>query len=153
MSKVGVYRTDITPPLGMPFIGYHRPNGIRNADEHIYATAFVFEANHHKAVLIGMLVDDTTTIRTQLRFPLLNKKRLSPFLAAIQMATLITCQQRKPMYNADIKQLCTNFSSITALLIRLQPAFFLCHSNGFNTITNMKLIQNFRHIVAHCSCR
>lgn len=71
MSKVGVYKVDITPPLGIEFIGYHRPAGIRNIDERIYSTAFVFESNNVKTVFIsidniGMLIEDTTKIREQI---------------------------------------------------------------------------------------
>ncbi|MCA1054116.1 neutral/alkaline non-lysosomal ceramidase N-terminal domain-containing protein [Rossellomorea aquimaris] len=71
MSKVGVYKIDITPPLGIEFIGYHRPSGVTNVDERIYATAFVFESDKTKSVFIsvdniGMLVEDTTFIRRQI---------------------------------------------------------------------------------------
>lgn len=68
MSKVGVFKVDITPPLGIEFIGYHRPTGIKNVDERIYATAFVFERRETKTVFIsvdniGMLIEDTSIIR------------------------------------------------------------------------------------------
>jgi len=68
MGKVGVYKVDITPPLGIDFIGYHRPTGIRNIDERIYATAFVIESKATKSVIIsidniGMLISDTNIIR------------------------------------------------------------------------------------------
>lgn len=43
MSKVGVFKVDITPPLVIDFSGYHRPSGITNVDERIYVTAFVLE--------------------------------------------------------------------------------------------------------------
>ncbi|AMQ05562.1 neutral/alkaline non-lysosomal ceramidase N-terminal domain-containing protein [Sporosarcina psychrophila] len=71
MSKVGVYRVDITPPLGIDFIGYHRPTGISNIDERIYATAFIFESKETKSVIIsidniGMLIKDTIIIREQI---------------------------------------------------------------------------------------
>jgi hypothetical protein len=71
MSKVGVYKVDITPPLGIEFIGYHRPTGVTNVDERIYATAFVFESNITKTVFIsidniGMLIEDTSIIREQI---------------------------------------------------------------------------------------
>jgi len=71
MSKVGIYKVDITPPLGIDFIGYHRETGIRNIDEHIYATAYVFESNQTKTVFIsidniGMLIEDTVIIREQI---------------------------------------------------------------------------------------
>ena len=71
MSKVGIYKIDITPPLGIDFIGYHRETGIRNIDEHIYATAYVFESHQTKTVFIsidniGMLIEDTVTIREQI---------------------------------------------------------------------------------------
>jgi hypothetical protein len=45
MSEVGIYKIDITPSLCMDFMGYHLPTGIRSIDEHIFASAFVFEAN------------------------------------------------------------------------------------------------------------
>ncbi|MGG2016618.1 neutral/alkaline non-lysosomal ceramidase N-terminal domain-containing protein [Bacillus sp. S10(2024)] len=71
MSKVGIYKIDITPPLGIDFIGYHRETGIRNIDEHIYATAYVFESHQTNTVFIsidniGMLIEDTVTIREQI---------------------------------------------------------------------------------------
>ncbi|HDR7623438.1 TPA: neutral/alkaline non-lysosomal ceramidase N-terminal domain-containing protein [Bacillus mycoides] len=68
MSKVGVCKVDITPPIGIDFIGYHRDTGINNIEEHIYGTIFVFEKDEMKTVFIsidniGMLVEDTTMIR------------------------------------------------------------------------------------------
>ncbi|MEC5238799.1 neutral/alkaline non-lysosomal ceramidase N-terminal domain-containing protein [Bacillus mycoides] len=68
MSKVGVCQVDITPPLGIDFIGYHRDIGINNIEEHIYGTIFVFEKDEVKTVFIsidniGMLVEDTNIIR------------------------------------------------------------------------------------------
>ena len=71
MSKVGVYKVDITPPLGIDFIGYHRKTGISNIDGHIFATAFVFEHNTSKSIFIsvdniGMLVEDTIEMRKQI---------------------------------------------------------------------------------------
>lgn len=71
MSKAGIYKVDITPPLGIDFIGYHRSVGISNIDERIYATAFVFESNQTKTIFIsidnvGMLIEDTLTIREQI---------------------------------------------------------------------------------------
>jgi hypothetical protein len=68
MSKVGVCKVDITPPLGIDFIGYHRDTGINNIEEHIYGTIFVFEKDEVKTVFIsidniGMLVEDTNIIR------------------------------------------------------------------------------------------
>ncbi|WP_243526046.1 neutral/alkaline non-lysosomal ceramidase N-terminal domain-containing protein [Bacillus pseudomycoides] len=70
MSKVGVCKVDITPPLGIDLIGYHRETGISNIEERIYATVYVFENNQTKAVFIsidniGMLIEDTITIREQ----------------------------------------------------------------------------------------
>lgn len=70
MSATGVCMVDITPPLGMDFIGYHRDKGIQNIDERIYATAIVWESTESKAVLIsidniGMLIEDTDEIRKQ----------------------------------------------------------------------------------------
>ncbi|PFA63069.1 alkaline ceramidase [Bacillus sp. AFS015802] len=71
MSRVGVYKSDITPPLGTEFIGYHRPGGIMEVDERIYSTAFVFEHQHDKSVFIsvdniGMLINDTAVIRKRI---------------------------------------------------------------------------------------
>ncbi|PFA61790.1 neutral/alkaline non-lysosomal ceramidase N-terminal domain-containing protein [Bacillus sp. AFS015896] len=68
MSKVGVCKVDITPPLGIDFIGYHRETGINNIEERIYGTVFVFEKDEMKTVFIsidniGMLVEDTNMIR------------------------------------------------------------------------------------------
>ncbi|MBJ8031863.1 neutral/alkaline non-lysosomal ceramidase N-terminal domain-containing protein [Bacillus cereus group sp. N21] len=70
MSKVGICKVDITPPLGIDFIGYHRPTGISKIEEHIYATVYVFENNQTKTVFIsidniGMLIEDTIIIRDQ----------------------------------------------------------------------------------------
>lgn len=75
MSKVGTYKIDITPPIGIDFIGYHRPTGIRNIDERIYITAFVFEYKESKSVFlsidnIGMLIEDTKIIRDQIALEL-----------------------------------------------------------------------------------
>ncbi|CAH2462161.1 MULTISPECIES: neutral/alkaline non-lysosomal ceramidase N-terminal domain-containing protein [Bacillus] len=68
MSKVGVCKVEITPPLGIDFIGYHRETGINNIEERIYGTIFVFEKDEMKTVFIsidniGMLVEDTMIIR------------------------------------------------------------------------------------------
>ncbi|MBJ8008633.1 MULTISPECIES: neutral/alkaline non-lysosomal ceramidase N-terminal domain-containing protein [Bacillus cereus group] len=68
MSKIGVCKVDITPPLGIDFIGYHRDTGINNIEERIYGTILVFEKNEMKTVFIsidniGMLVEDTNIIR------------------------------------------------------------------------------------------
>lgn len=68
MSKVGVCKVDITPPIGIDFIGYHRETGINNIEERIYGTVFVFEKDEMKTVFIsidniGMLVEDTNIIR------------------------------------------------------------------------------------------
>ncbi|WP_410985117.1 neutral/alkaline non-lysosomal ceramidase N-terminal domain-containing protein [Bacillus cereus] len=70
MSKVGICKVDITPPLGIDFIGYHRPTGISKIEEHIYTTVYVFENNQTKTVFvsidnIGMLIEDTIIIREQ----------------------------------------------------------------------------------------
>ncbi|HHK5615975.1 TPA: neutral/alkaline non-lysosomal ceramidase N-terminal domain-containing protein [Bacillus paranthracis] len=68
MSKVGVCKVDITPPIGIDFVGYHRETGINNIEERIYGTVFVFEKDEMKTVFIsidniGMLVEDTNMIR------------------------------------------------------------------------------------------
>ncbi|MGF2769000.1 neutral/alkaline non-lysosomal ceramidase N-terminal domain-containing protein [Bacillus cereus] len=68
MSKVGVCKVDITPPIGIDFVGYHRETGINNVEERIYGTVFVFEKDEMKTVFIsidniGMLVEDTNIIR------------------------------------------------------------------------------------------
>ncbi|EEL47160.1 Alkaline ceramidase domain protein [Bacillus cereus Rock3-42] len=68
MSKVGVCKVDITPPIGIDFVGYHRETGINNIEERIYGTVFVFEKDEMKTVFIsidniGMLVEDTNIIR------------------------------------------------------------------------------------------
>lgn len=68
MSKVGVCKVDITPPIGIDFVGYHRETGINNIEERIYGTVFVFEKGEMKTVFIsidniGMLVEDTNMIR------------------------------------------------------------------------------------------
>ncbi|MBJ7948598.1 neutral/alkaline non-lysosomal ceramidase N-terminal domain-containing protein [Bacillus cereus group sp. N24] len=70
MSKVGVCKVDITPPVGIDFVGYHRETGINNIEERIYGTVFVFEKDEMKTVFIsidniGMLVEDTNFIREQ----------------------------------------------------------------------------------------
>lgn len=68
MSKIGVCKVDITPPIGIDFVGYHREIGINNVEERIYGTVFVFEKDEMKTVFIsidniGMLVEDTNIIR------------------------------------------------------------------------------------------
>ncbi|MCU5002372.1 neutral/alkaline non-lysosomal ceramidase N-terminal domain-containing protein [Bacillus tropicus] len=68
MSKIGVCKVDITPPVGIDFVGYHRETGINNVKERIYGTVFVFEKDEMKTVFIsidniGMLVEDTNMIR------------------------------------------------------------------------------------------
>ena len=68
MSKVGVCKVDITPPIGIDFVGYHRETGINNIEERIYGTVFVFEKDEMKTVFIsidniGMLIEDTNMIR------------------------------------------------------------------------------------------
>ncbi len=68
MSRIGVCKVDITPPVGIDFVGYHRETGINNIEEHIYGTVFVFEKGEMKTVFIsidniGMLVEDTNMIR------------------------------------------------------------------------------------------
>ncbi|PEM98229.1 neutral/alkaline non-lysosomal ceramidase N-terminal domain-containing protein [Bacillus wiedmannii] len=70
MSKIGVCKVDITPPVGIDFVGYHRETGINNIEERIYGTVFVFEKDEMKTVFIsidniGMLVEDTNMIREQ----------------------------------------------------------------------------------------
>lgn len=70
MSRIGVCRVDITPPVGIDFVGYHRETGINNIEERIYGTIFVFEKDEIKTVFIsidniGMLVEDTNMIREQ----------------------------------------------------------------------------------------
>ena len=78
MSKIGVCKVDITPPVGIDFVGYHRETGINNIEERIYGTVFVFEKDEMKTVFIsidniGMLVEDTSIIRervaSRLRVP------------------------------------------------------------------------------------
>ncbi|WP_448163591.1 neutral/alkaline non-lysosomal ceramidase N-terminal domain-containing protein [Bacillus mobilis] len=71
MSKIGVCKVDITPPVGIDFVGYHRETGINNIEEHIYGTVFVFEKDEMKTVFIsidniGMLVEDTNMIRERI---------------------------------------------------------------------------------------
>ncbi|MGG1848088.1 neutral/alkaline non-lysosomal ceramidase N-terminal domain-containing protein [Bacillus wiedmannii] len=71
MSKIGVCKVDITPPVGIDFVGYHRETGINNIEECMYGTVFVFEKDETKTVFIsidniGMLVEDTNMIREQI---------------------------------------------------------------------------------------
>ncbi|MFJ1134793.1 neutral/alkaline non-lysosomal ceramidase N-terminal domain-containing protein, partial [Bacillus thuringiensis] len=61
-------KVDITPPVGIDFVGYHRETGINNIEERIYGTVFVFEKDEMKTVFIsidniGMLIEDTNMIR------------------------------------------------------------------------------------------
>jgi hypothetical protein len=68
MSNIGVCKVDITPPVGIDFVGYYRGTGINNIEERIYGTIFVFEKDEMKTVFIsidniGMLVEDTMMIR------------------------------------------------------------------------------------------
>lgn len=71
MSRIGVFKSDITPPLGIDFIGYHREEGVKGILDRLFATAFVFENNGEKTVIlsvdnIGLLVADTTYIRDEI---------------------------------------------------------------------------------------
>jgi len=68
VSRFGISKMDISPPLGMPFIGYSRPDGISEVHDPLYVTACVFESEKAKSVFvsidnIGMLVEDTNLIR------------------------------------------------------------------------------------------
>ncbi|TKH14481.1 alkaline ceramidase [Bacillus wiedmannii] len=68
MSRIGVCKVEITPPVGIDFVGYHRETGINNIEERMYGTVFVFEKDEMKTVFIsidniGMLVEDTNNIR------------------------------------------------------------------------------------------
>lgn len=68
MSRFGISKMDISPPLGMPFIGYSRPGGISEIHDPLYVTACVFESEKAESVFvsidnIGMLVEDTSLIR------------------------------------------------------------------------------------------
>ncbi len=57
MSKIGVCKVDITPPVGIDFVEYHRETGINNIEERIYGTVFVFEKDESKWIrfLYGFL--------------------------------------------------------------------------------------------------
>lgn len=71
MSQMGVFKVDITPPLGIDFIGYHREEGAKGILDRLYATAFVFEHKGAKTVMlsvdnIGLLVEDTNVIRDEI---------------------------------------------------------------------------------------
>lgn len=68
MSRFGMHREVINPPLGTAFIGYHREVGIASIHDPLYVTASIFESEQTTSVFvsidnIGMLVADTDVIR------------------------------------------------------------------------------------------
>ncbi|OAI87290.1 alkaline ceramidase [Exiguobacterium sp. KKBO11] len=68
MSRFGIHREEINPPLGAAFIGYHREVGVASIHDPLYVTASIFESEQTTSVFvsidnIGLLVADTNTIR------------------------------------------------------------------------------------------
>lgn len=68
MSRFGIHREEINPPLGAAFIGYHREVGVASIHDSLYVTASIFESEQTTSVFvsidnIGLLVADTDTIR------------------------------------------------------------------------------------------
>ncbi|WP_394679556.1 alkaline ceramidase [uncultured Exiguobacterium sp.] len=68
MSRFGIHREEINPPLGAAFIGYHREVGVASIHDPLYVTASIFESEQTTSVFvsidnIGLLVGDTDTIR------------------------------------------------------------------------------------------
>ncbi|WP_149427230.1 alkaline ceramidase [Exiguobacterium acetylicum] len=68
MSRFGIHREEINPPLGATFIGYHREVGVASIHDSLYVTASIFESEQTTSVFvsidnIGLLVADTDTIR------------------------------------------------------------------------------------------
>ncbi|WP_214804796.1 MULTISPECIES: alkaline ceramidase [unclassified Exiguobacterium] len=68
MSRFGIHREEINPPLGAAFIGYHREVGVASIHDPLYVTASIFESEQTTSVFvsidnIGLLVADTDTIR------------------------------------------------------------------------------------------
>ena len=51
MSKIGVCKVDITPPVGIDFVGYHRETGINNVEERIYGTVLYLKKMKRKLCL------------------------------------------------------------------------------------------------------
>ena len=68
MSRFGIQKELINPPLGAPFIGYHREVGVASIHDSLYVTASIFESKQTTSIFvsidnIGMLVADTDVIR------------------------------------------------------------------------------------------
>jgi len=68
MSRFGMHREEINPPLGAAFIGYHREVGVASIHDPLYVTASIFESEQTTSIFvsidnIGLLVADTDTIR------------------------------------------------------------------------------------------
>ncbi|WP_410503033.1 alkaline ceramidase [Exiguobacterium acetylicum] len=68
MSRFGMQKELINPPLGASFIGYHRQNGVAAVHDSLYVTASIFESEQTTSIFvsidnIGMLVADTDVIR------------------------------------------------------------------------------------------
>lgn len=68
MSRFGMHREEINPPLGAAFIGYHREVGVASIHDPLYVTASIFESEQTTLIFvsidnIGLLVADTNTIR------------------------------------------------------------------------------------------
>lgn len=68
MSRFGIHREEINPPLGAAFIGYHREEGVASIHDPLYVTASIFESEQTTSIFvsidnIGLLVADTDTIR------------------------------------------------------------------------------------------
>ncbi|MGN7855133.1 MULTISPECIES: alkaline ceramidase [Exiguobacterium] len=68
MSRFGMHREEINPPLGAAFIGYHREVGVASIHDPLYVTASIFESEQTTSIFvsidnIGLLVADTNTIR------------------------------------------------------------------------------------------
>ena len=68
MSRFGIQKELINPPLGAPFIGYHRQEGVASIHDSLYVTVSIFESEQTTSIFvsidnIGMLVADTDVIR------------------------------------------------------------------------------------------
>ncbi|KOP29024.1 alkaline ceramidase [Exiguobacterium sp. BMC-KP] len=68
MSRFGIQKELINPPLGATFIGYHREVGVASIHDSLYVTASIFENKQTTSIFvsidnIGMLVADTDVIR------------------------------------------------------------------------------------------
>ncbi len=69
--RVGIATINITPPVGIPLLGYHRSSPSTGVLDSLMASALVFELNNDKVVLLsvellGMTVEHTNRLRQRI---------------------------------------------------------------------------------------